>query len=140
MIREIRPLPVREPRLPGESLSSLVRRTAQAMGYGSMRQLTKLVRAPRYFGGRLDRLEDGPVLCSLAALLGHTPQDLLDLTIHRFAESLVVASSDQPSATRCDSKTARRFWHSSRGALCPACLDEMPEYERILWSFRPLPI
>lgn len=133
-------LPVREPPLPGESLSSLVRRTAQAMGYESMGRLTQLVGADRYFGGRLDQLDDGPVLQGLADLLGHPAQQLRALTVHRWAPSLVLAPNTQQTATRHDSKTALRFWHSARGGICQECLEEAPAYERLLWSFRPLPI
>lgn len=134
-----RSLPVREPPLPGESLTSFVRRHVVGMGYESMVRLLSLVDEVE-LSPHLDHLGRGPPLVALSTLLGRTSELLADLTVHRFAESLVLQPQDAPPATQCDSKTLLRFFDPVHPRICPDCLKEGAPYERLLWSFRPLPI
>ncbi len=135
----LRSLPVRESPLPGESLTSFVRRHVVGMGYESMVRLLSLVDEVD-LPPHLDHLGRGPPLAALSALLGRPPSLLADLTVHRFAESLVLQPQSAPSATQCDSKTLLRFFDPVHPRICPVCLREGTPYERLLWSFRPLPI
>jgi hypothetical protein len=136
----IRPFPARVPPLPGESLTSLIRRTTEAMGYESVARVVSLLaergRLPRH----LNQLLPGRVFDYLAALLCQPPETVSSLTVHHFAPSLVLVQKDQPPARVCDSQTILRYFSSS-WLVCPACLgqDQVP-YERLLWSFQPIPI
>jgi hypothetical protein len=134
-----RSLPVRESPLPGESLTSFVRRHVVGMGYESMVRLLSLVDEVELLP-HLDQLGRGPPLAALSALLGRPSELLADLTVHRFAESLVLQPPGAPPATQCDSKTLLRFFDPVHPRVCPECLKEGPPYERLLWSFRPLPL
>lgn len=60
--------------------------------------------------------------------------------MHRFAESLVLQPHGAPAAVQCDSKTLLRFFDPVHPRVCAECLKEGTPYERLLWSFRPLPI
>jgi excisionase family DNA binding protein len=40
----------------------------------------------------------------------------------------------------CDSKTILRFFGSATTRLCPLCVADSPAFERLVWSFRGLPI
>ena len=82
-------LPARESPLPGESLDSLVRRTACAMGYESVARLRALLLDRGRLPLHLHHLEPGPILDGLSALLGISSDNLLSLTVHRHAASLV---------------------------------------------------
>ena len=134
-----RSLPVRESPLPGESLISFVRRHVVGMGYESMVRLLSLVDEVE-LPPHLDHLGRGPPLGALSVLLGRPSELLADLTVHRFAESLVLQPQSAPPATQCDSKTLLRFFDRVHPRVCTECLKEGPPYERLLWSFRPLPI
>lgn len=134
-----RSLPVRESLLRGESLTSFVRRHVMGMGYESMARLLSLldeVELPLH----LDQLGRGPPLAALSALLGRPSELLADLTVNRFAESLVLQPQGSTPAGQCDSKTLLRFFDPVHPRICPECLREGTPYERLLWSFRPLPI
>ncbi len=133
-----RPLPARAAPLPGESLTSLVRRTSRAMGYESPRRLVALLATQGPLPAHLDELAPGPVLDYLAALLRQPTKALSSLTVHRHAPSLVLVPKKQQTPHACDSKTTLRYFTSS-WPLCPQCLkrDAIP-YERLLWSFRPI--
>ena len=135
-----RPLPARAAPLPGESLTSLVRRTSQAMGYETPRRLVALLASRGPMPPHLNELAPGQVLDYLAILLRQASETLSSLTVHRFAPSLVLVPEKQQAPTACDSKTTQRYFTSS-WPLCPECLrqDAVP-YERFLWSFRPIPI
>ncbi|QDU24956.1 Helix-turn-helix domain protein [Anatilimnocola aggregata] len=135
----LRSLPVRESPLPGESLTSFVRRHVVGMGYESMVRLLSLVDEVE-LPSHLDHLGRGPPLGALSGLLGRPSSLLADLTVHRFAESLVLQPQGAPPATLCDSKTLLRFFDPAHPRVCPECLREGTTYERLLWSFRPLPI
>jgi hypothetical protein len=136
----IRPLPARAAPLPGESLISLVRRTSQAMGYESPRRLVALLATQGRLPPHLNELAPRQVLDYTAALLRQPSAALSSLTVHRFAPSLVPGPKKQQTPPVCDSKTTFRYFTSS-WPICPQCLnkDAIP-YERLLWSFRPIPV
>lgn len=136
----LHPLPIREPPLPGESLMSLLRRTATAMGYDNVNLLTRLLGPASKLHQNFNQMGPGPSLDRLAILLHHSPEELLKQTVHCFASSLVLQPAGLPAGI-CDHKTALRFFVAQMSAVCPVCLaeDETP-YERLLWSFRPLPV
>ena len=132
-----RPLPAREPPQPGESLTSYVSRHALAMGYErpkSIRSLLEGFPLPAH----LDCLGRGPPLRALSRLLGQREESLADLTIHTYADRIVLVPRNEPPAESIDSKTAGRFFDFAQPRVCPACLDEPPAYERLLWQFRPI--
>ena len=135
-----RPLPARAAPLPGESLISLVRRTSQAMGYEGPRRLVALLAAQGRLPPHLNELAPGQVFDYLGALLCQPNAALASLTVHRFAPSLMLVPKEERIAQMCDSKTTLRYFTSS-WPLCPKCLkqDAIP-YERLLWSFRPIPV
>jgi hypothetical protein len=132
-------LPARELPLPGESLASLLRRTAAAMGYDNVNLVTRLLGESYRPHQNLNWTGPGPHLDRLAALLRLAPAELLQGTVHRFAGALVLRPAGSPAASLCDGKTALRFFAARTVAFCPTCLatDARP-YERLLWSFRPL--
>lgn len=136
----IRPFPARVPPLPGESLTSLLRRTAAAMGYNGIAQMVALLKSQGRLPPHLNELAPGQVSCHLAALLRLSSESLASLTVHHYAAFLMLVSSDRPPAEICDSKTILRYFSSS-WPVCPVCLrqDAVP-YERLLWSFRPVPV
>lgn len=131
-------LPAREPPLSGESLRSLVRRHALAMGYDRSAQLLSV--AGTSFPPHLDHLSRGPPLTALSVLLGRSNDDLCRLTVHRFAKPLRLVPQGETVPDVCDSKTILRFFDSATPRLCPLCMAESPAFERLLWSFRGLPI
>ncbi len=136
----LRPFPSRVPPLPGESLASLVRRTAQAMGYEGVARVMALLRERGRLPPHLNQLAPGPVNNYLAALLHQSPETISSLTVHACAPSLVLVPKDRQSAPLCDSQTILRYFSSS-WPICPACFaeDDVP-YERLHWSFRPVPV
>ncbi len=131
-------LPARERAQPGESLRSLIRRHARAMGYDRASQL--LAVAGVSFPPHLDHLCRGPPLNALFQLFGQSEETLLDLTVHRFAKRLVLVPQGEPLLEVSDSKTILRFFAPATTHVCPQCLAESPAFERLLWSFRGLPI
>lgn len=136
----VRPLPARVPPLPGESLTSFLRRTSEAMGYESMNPLIGLLAGRGRVPYHLNQLHPGRVLDYLAALLRQPPETISSLTVQRYAPSLVLLPNDRPPAQVCDAATIQRTF-SPAGPVCPVCLgqDQVP-YERLLWSFRPIPV
>ena len=132
----LRLLPARESPQPGESLDSLVRRTARAMGYESVARLRALLldrgQPPLHF----HRLEPGPILDGLSELCGIPSQQLLSLTVHRHADSLVFEPSRSKPPDVCDRKTRLRYFSSS-APVCPLCLQSELAVERLLWRFEP---
>jgi len=133
-------MPVREPPLPGESLDSLVRRHALAMGYECMGRISELVRERGEIPPSFNLLVNGPVLKGLGELFGISSVELSNLTVHRFAKQLMIVRTNEPSPAVCDSKTILRFFRRRTSPVCPECLREEPVYERLLWSFAPLPV
>ncbi|HWL08267.1 MAG TPA: TniQ family protein [Planctomicrobium sp.] len=140
MKRIIPRLPAREPMLPGESLESLVRRQALAMGYEQVGRISALVRERGELPPSFNHLFSGPVLESLGKLFGIPVASLLQATVHRFTEQLVLVRQDESLPVTCGSKTILRFFRRGTSPICPECLREEPVYERLLWSFQPLPV
>ena len=133
-----RSLPARESALPGESLASLLRRTAACMGYDSPGQIRQLLSTVGKVPWNVDHIGPGPLIDHLAVLLRTGTDDILALTVHRFAERLVLRLDSNATATACDYKTTLRYF-TPTPAVCPTCLceDAVP-FERLVWSLRPL--
>ncbi len=131
-------LPARERAQPGESLRSLIRRHALAMDYDRTAQLLSV--AGVSFPPHLDHLSRGPPLNALSKLFDQDEEQLLDLTVHRFAKRLMLVPRYETSPDFCDSKTILRFFTSATTHICPLCLTQPPAFERLLWSFRGLPV
>ena len=133
-----RSFPAREPALPGESLASLLRRTAASMGYKGPGQIRQLLSTVGKVLWNVNHIGPGPLIDYLAVLLRTQPDDILALTVHRFAERLVLPADGATSADTCDFKTTLRYFTPTQ-AVCPTCLreDAIP-YERLTWSLRPL--
>ena len=134
-----RSLPIRESPLPGESLTSFVRRHVLGMGYETMSRLLTLVDEVE-LPPHLNHLGRGPPLAALSALLGHPSESLTNMTVHVFAEAVGMQPKGATPATQCDSKTLLRFFDPVHPRVCPECLRSGTPYERLSWSFRPLPI
>jgi hypothetical protein len=132
-------LPARVCALPGEALSSWVRRSAAAMGYDNVNLLTRLLGPTLKAHQDLNQVLPGPHLDHLATLLGRPPTEFLPYTVHHFAPMLALQPPGTPAAATCDPATARRFFEAQTRSVCPRCLAEDVEpYERLLWTFRPL--
>lgn len=130
-------LPIRELPWVGESLTGFVRRHVRALHYGGLRQLLNLVENMTW-PSSLDGLTLGTARNALAALVGRDPEILHKMTVHRWAETLVLRSHRTAAPTECDSKTVLRYFQTARPRVCPACLAENPERDRLMWLFRPL--
>ena len=135
---DLRPLPARELAQHDESLRSLVRRHALAMGYDRPSQLLSV--AGVAFPPHLDHLSRGPPLTALSILLGQNDDDLLGITVHRFAMQLLLVPRGETAPDICDSKTILRYFCSATPRVCPLCIAESQSFERLTWSFRGLPI
>ena len=116
----------------------MVQRHTLAMGYDRISQLLSV--AGVLFPPHLDHLSRGPPLNALSKLFDQDEGQLLDLTVHRFAQRLMLFPLGETHLDVCDSKTTLRFFTSATTHVCPLCLAEPPAYERLLWSFRGLPI
>lgn len=119
-------------------MRSLIRRHALAMGYDRTSQLLSV--AGVSFPPHLDHLSRGPPLNALSILFDQDGDQLLDLTVHHFAQRLMLVPLGETHLDVCDSKTTLRFFTSATTHVCPLCLAEPPAFERLLWSFRGLPI
>lgn len=134
-------LPVREPALPGESLTSFVRRHAQAMGYDRLSLLLSLL-SETPLPAHLDALHSEPDFSALANLLRCAPGVLRSMTVHRYSAQLVFESPTSSTIVpvSCDSRTILRFFSRSTSRLCPTCLNDSTPYYRLLWTFKPNPV
>ncbi|MHC4880654.1 MAG: TniQ family protein [Planctomycetota bacterium] len=131
-------LPARAPPVDGESLLSVIRRTANAMAYDSPNRLLKLVREAGVVPFWLNELRRDDVCERFAELLGLSSDELKQLTIHRYANSLVLTDGQATTSTTCDNKTRLRYF-GPQSRICPQCIAENP-IEKLLWSFRPIPV
>src|SRR5690242_14961281 len=104
-------LPAREPPLAGESLTSLVRRNAAAMGYESVHRLRGLITPIGEVPYHLEQLAPGPAMLALATLLGQDRERLVALTVHRHAPRLVLVPQGHEPADICDTKTILRYFN-----------------------------
>ena len=140
-MQAMRPLPAREPLLPGESLSSLVRRTAEAMGYENLARIRSLLKEAGDLPAHFSQLQPGPVWDQLGHLLKQPAEQIKLATVHHYANRFILVSHNEPLADWCDSKAALRFFSFGRAPVCPRCFDEDEHsYERLCWSLRPLPV
>ena len=139
VLKDFWPLPARAKPLPGESLISLFRRTSQAMGYESPRRLASLFCDRHAQLPHLNHLGPRSILGRAASLLLLPAESVSSLTVHHYSPALVLVKTGKKPPGRCDSKTILRYF-SATWPVCPRCLsqDNVP-YERLLWSFRPLP-
>ena len=135
------PLPARESLLPGESLTSLIRRTEEAMGYERRVRIRALLADVGRTLLNLNALESGPVWDRLEHLIRQPSGALLDATFHKYAPRLMLVPATEPAAYRTDSKTNHRFFECSRAPVCQKCLsDDAKPYTRLVWSLRGLPV
>ena len=140
VIPSVRALPARVVPLPGESLISLVRRTAAAMGYEGPHRLRALIVDVGKVQANVNVLRPGPILDILAVLLRQSPEMLLSMTVHRLAPTLVFPGEPSQTASLCDSKTTLKYFARGEFPVCPACLrQDTAPYERLAWSLYSLP-
>ena len=133
-------LPARAPPVAGESLLSVVRRTAQAMGYDSPKRIVALLREAGKVPRWLNAIEDTEMAHQLAEMLGLTTSELTQLTIHRYSGSLIATPAMQLPPAHCDRRSCQQYF-VSYSRVCPSCLsDSAIPADRILWSFRPVPV
>ena len=137
-MRNLTKLPAREPPLPGESLTSLVRRQTLAMGYESICRLKGILTEKEKLPYHLEQLERGPVADRMAQLIGIPTAEILSLTAHKYAPQLMLVPPNQAPLAHCDSKTALRFFQLAASPICSRCLAENIPYERLAWKLRPL--
>lgn len=136
----LRPLPARVVPQPGESLASFIRRTSQAIGYESPRRLLALLASHGPLPPQLQQFQPSRALDHLAVLVRQSAETLLSLTLHCYASALSLARKDQRASSLCDSATVLRYFLPS-DAVCSRCLKQgSVSYERLLWSFRPIPV
>ncbi|MBA4017575.1 MAG: hypothetical protein C0483_10420 [Pirellula sp.] len=132
-------LPVRELPLSGESLTGYVRRHVEAIGYDGLGRLLSLVDNVR-FPPHLDQLRQSKALDELGHLLRRSSDTLRNLTVHAWSDRLMLRRRQAPSPPECDSKTILRYFDAAQPRVCRQCLTGSPMHERLIWSFRPLPI
>jgi len=139
-LREFRPLPARTKPIAGESLTSLFRRTSLAMGYESPGRVASLLSDRHAQLPHLNHLGAGPILSRAASLLLLPAETISSLIVHHYAPALVLIKTGKTPPGRCDSKTILRYFSAS-WPVCPRCLrQDIVPFERLLWSFRPLPV
>ncbi len=140
-MKTLRPLPARETPLPGESLASLLRRTAEAMGYEHVGRIRQLLADAGKPPPHINHLPPGPLLDRFAQLLRQPSEALCNTTVHHYADRFVLTPATAPTAQLCDSKTILRHFDSAHARFCGSCLgnDKVP-YERLVWGVRILPV
>ena len=131
-------LPARAPPIAGESLYSLVRRMAGAMGYETTHRIQAQLSRNKHVPFWLNELADERLLEELANLFGVSVNRLKQTTIHRFAAALAVTANSGDQNQSCDRKTRLRYF-TPKSRVCPQCLEEDCA-EFLIWSFRPLPV
>ena len=133
-------LPARAPPIDGESLLSVVRRSANAMGYDSSKRIIALLRETGTVPRWLNAIEASDTAERLADMLGLTMYELDKLTIHRYSAALTVTPATRSPPPHCDRKSRQQYF-VSYPRVCPSCVSESEtQADRILWSFRPVPI
>lgn len=132
-------LPARELPLTGESLTGYVRRHVETMGYDGFKRLLSLVENVR-FPPHLDQLGQSAALHEFGSLLRRSVDTLLGLTAHAWADRLMLRRPQDPLPNEGDSKTLLRYFDAAHPRVCRPCLAKQPSLERLIWSFRPLPI
>lgn len=130
-------LPVREPIFEGESLTSVIRRHAAAMGYESVGRILAQADGIR-FPKQLERLGRGPPLEWLARFLRRDPESIAATTVHAWHATLEPPPAAGTVAGSLNTPTIDRYFDFTHRRVCPACLREPVPFERLVWSFRPL--
>jgi hypothetical protein len=120
----VRPLPTREPLLPNESLASLVRRTADAMGYESPGRIRSVLKESGDVPAHINHIRAGPVWERLETLLRQSRPSILGATVHSYSHHLMLVAKTAEAAPWCDSKTILKYFQSAHPPVCPACLFE----------------
>lgn len=88
----------------GQSLVSLVRRTAAARGYAGPHRLRPLLADAGKPPANVNPLGPGPLLDLLAVLLRQPAEMLLSMTVQRFAPTLVLPGEPSPPAVNRDGR------------------------------------
>lgn len=132
-------LPLRESPQAGESLTSFTRRHNVAMGYENLHRLLTLLEESK-FPRHMELLGRGPLLSALASLLRRDPEELVGMTVHAWADALVLRAQNAPVPASCDAQTVLRFFDAAHRRICPLCVEVSPVWERLVWTFRPLVI
>lgn len=132
-------LPIRESPQAGESLTSFVRRHTVAMGYENLHRLLALIEDSQY-PRHMELLISGPSLSAMASLLRRDPEELVGMTVHAWADALVLRAQNAPVPASCDAQTVLRFFDAAHRRICPICVEVSPAWERLAWTFRPLVI
>lgn len=108
------------------------------MGYETSQRVIALTRAAGRAPFWLNELGPSGVAQQLTQLLAI--DRIEQLTIHRYASSLVLTESDSAPTTFCDRKTRLRFF-TPNCRICPRCLGRSTDPPELLnWSLRPLPL
>lgn len=135
----LQPLPARALPMPGESLASLLGRTSEAMGYENVGPLLAVIPERISMAANVNQLLPGTAIEALSCRLKRPVEELLQMTVHRFAPLLVLTEAGTTSTNICDRKTVLRYFSAS-SPICPRCLsDDVTPYDRLIWSLRPLP-
>jgi hypothetical protein len=132
-------LPARAPPVEGESLCSIVRRMAAAMGYDTVQQILSQVSAAGHVPSWLNEVSDRNVVTRLAELFSMPPQRIADCTINKYAAALVLKAADGVNPVTCDLKTRLRYF-TPQSRVCPLCSSSDTAAEMLIWAFRPVPI
>jgi hypothetical protein len=144
----LRPLLIRSPLFPGESLLSLLQRLAplNRCTVPELLALCGMSAEAQHPGGLIpdDRRAPFKSLHDLAILTGLTPAELFAATPHRFSCLLKVASDEtqppDPEILRFLPRALRgRFRASGRSQFCPECLRHQA-YHRLMWMPQAIPV
>jgi hypothetical protein len=111
------------------------------MGYEGPPRVRSLLSDFRTAPANVNLLPPGRWLDQLAGILGRPIADLLEMTFYRLAAQLVLSPCGSPCTSVADSKIMRKYFFASVSPICPVCLkeDSIP-HERLVWSFRALPM
>ena len=130
-------LPVREPIFGGESLTSVIRRHAAAMGYESLGRILAQADGMR-FPKQLERLGRGPPLKWLARFLRRDPESIAATTVQAWHAALELSPADDTVNESLNTPIIDRYFDFTHRRVCPACLRKPVPFEQLVWSFQPL--
>jgi len=155
--QNLAPLPQRVEPLPWEDLSSFLVRTARSMGYETISWLLQPAASSYQVQTRelptLSRQADYDFLSHLLLLPEET---LYQMTLHRFSPVINPrrpASEERDRQEGCQNRRSLQiidrqmltydhlrdfFLTSSTIRVCPACLAQHPDYDRLFWRIKHL--